>query len=89
MQEIQLCTGYRLDGRELALPPYDDLERVTPIFERVPGWDTPVGHCRRIQDLPENARRYVQTIENAVGCPIWLVSVGADREQTIELKPAF
>jgi adenylosuccinate synthase len=89
MKEIQLCTGYRLDGRELALPPYDDLERVTPIYERVAGWDTPVGHCRRIQDLPENARRYVQTIENAVGCPIWLVSVGADREQTIELKPAF
>jgi adenylosuccinate synthase len=89
MKEIQLCTGYRLDGRELALPPYDDLDRVTPIYERVSGWDTPVGHCRRIQDLPENARHYVQMIENAVGCPIWLVSVGADREQTIELKPAF
>ena len=89
MQDIELCTGYRLDGRDLELPPYDELERVTPIYERVPGWDEPVGHCRRIQDLPENARRYVHTIEKAVGCPIWLVSVGADREQTIEIKQAF
>jgi adenylosuccinate synthase len=42
-----------------------------------------------MQDLPENARKYVAMIEQAVECPIWLVSVGPDREQTIEIKKAF
>ena len=89
MEEIRLCTGYRLGARELDVPPYDELEQVTPVYQSIPGWDEPIGGCRHLEDLPEAARRYIHTIESAVGCPIWLVSVGADREQTIELKRAF
>jgi adenylosuccinate synthase len=89
MAEIPVCTRYKLNGQEIDVPPYDELERVEPVFETFPGWDEPLSHCRRIEDLPINAQRYVTAIERMAGCPIWLVSVGADREQTIVIKNPF
>jgi adenylosuccinate synthase len=89
MQEIRVCTGYQRDGETLALPPYDELERITPVYETFPGWTEPLSQCRRSSELPANARRYVEAIEKLAGCPIWLVSVGADREQTIVVKNPF
>ena len=89
MPEIRVCTRYRLDGRVLEVPPYDELDRVEPIYETFPGWTESLTHCRRMEDLPLNAQHYVAAIEQLVGCPIWLVSVGADREQTIVLKNPF
>jgi adenylosuccinate synthase len=89
MQEIRVCTGYQRDGETLALPPYDELERITPVYETFPGWTEPLSQCRSSSQLPANARRYVEAIEKLAGCPIWLVSVGADREQTIIVKNPF
>jgi adenylosuccinate synthase len=89
MKEILVCTGYRVGERTLSLPPYDGLEDVTPIFEAFPGWDEPLTGCRKLAELPQNAQRYASAIEKAVGCPIWLVSVGADREQSIAIKTPF
>jgi adenylosuccinate synthase len=86
MKEIRVCTGYELDGKTMSEPPYDGLEEVTPIYESFPGWDEPISGCRRLADLPTNAQRYVEAIERLAGCPIWLVSVGPDREQTIVIK---
>jgi len=89
MPEICVCTRYRLDGQELEVPPYDELDRVEPIYESFPGWAENISGCRRMSELPINAQRYVAAIEKLVGCPIWLVSVGPDREQTIVLKNPF
>jgi adenylosuccinate synthase len=89
MDEIKVCTGYKLDGRVLSVPPYDELERVTPIYESYPGWKEPIQHCRKLEELPQNARRYLAAIEKAVECPLWLVSVGPDRAQTIVLREPF
>jgi adenylosuccinate synthase len=89
MKEIKVCTGYQLDGQRLSLPPYDDMDRVTPIYQTFPGWEEPLQQCRRLDELPSNARRYLDAIEAAIDCPIWLVSVGADREQTIILNDPF
>jgi adenylosuccinate synthase len=89
MKEIKVCTGYQLDGQQLSLPPYEEMERVIPTYETFAGWEEPLQQCRRLEDLPVNARRYLDAIEKAVECPIWLVSVGADREQTIVLKDPF
>ncbi len=89
MKELQLCTGYELDGKRLETPPYDDLDRVTPVYETMPGWDEPVSGCRRVEDLPENARAYITRIEEEIECPVWLVSVGPDREQTIVVREPF
>ena len=89
LQGLKLCTGYQLNGKVLRSPPYDDLEHLTPIFEDVEGWSEPLSDCRDIKDLPEAAQSYIKRIEREVDCPIVLVSVGPDREQTIVLKPAF
>lgn len=89
MKELKVCTGYRVGNKILDVPPYDDLDQVTPVYETFAGWEEPLTTCRRLEDFPSNARRYVEAIERAVGCPIWLVSVGPDREQTIALKSPF
>jgi adenylosuccinate synthase len=89
MKEILVCTGYRLGTKVLSQPPYDDLENVTPIYETFAGWDEPLTECRSLEQLPPNAQRYVRAIEQAVACPIWMVSVGADRGQSIAIKSPF
>jgi adenylosuccinate synthase len=86
MPRIDVCTGYEVDGKPLARPPYDGLERVVPVYQSFDGWTEPLGACRRMEELPANARRYVEAIGRLAGCPVSLVSVGADREQTIVLR---
>jgi len=57
------------------------------VYETLPGWREEIGDCRTLDELPPNARAYLQCIEQYVGVPIRLVSVGAGREQTIWVKP--
>jgi len=83
MSEIKVCVAYERAGQKIDAPPYDDLDQVTPIYESFPGWNEPLGGCRALHELPNNALRYITAIEDLVGCKAWLVSVGADREQTI------
>jgi adenylosuccinate synthase len=89
MPELQLATGYRLDGEVIDEPPFEGLERVEPIYETHAGWTEDVTHCRTLAELPTNAREYLARIEELVGCPIGIVSVGPDREQTIGLTEPF
>jgi adenylosuccinate synthase len=86
MQEIKVCVAYELGGQRIDTLPYDDLDQVTPVYESFPGWSEPLGGCRALHELPNNALRYITAIEDLVGCKAWLVSVGADREQTIVVK---
>ncbi len=84
MGEIPVCTGYRVDGVVTEeFPSGGRLERAEAVVERLPGWGCDIGGCRRWQELPEEARRYVTYLEEAVRCPIRYVSVGADREAYI------
>jgi adenylosuccinate synthase len=89
--EVKVCTGYDLDGERLDEPPADaaDLARVTPVFETLPCWSGDMGAMRKLADLPTSARQYIDYIEQAVECPVKLISVGADREQTIVLDNPF
>ena len=82
---IKVCVAYELDGRRLELPPAIGLERVTPIYEELPGFEGALGRCRSLSDLPSEARAYVARIEALAGCKVGLVSVGADRDETIAL----
>ncbi len=83
--EIKICVGYRLpDGQEIDwVPDTPLLEMVEPIYETWPGWMAPTGHARRWEELPENARRYLERIEELAGAPIRYVSVGPRREQLV------
>ena len=88
---LRVCVAYEVDGRVCAEPParQRDWERVKPVYEELPGWREPLGRARALGDLPENARRYVVRLEALVGAPVAILSVGAQRDQTIRLGEAF
>jgi len=86
---IPVTVGYRLPSHATPVQadePWDAelLAQVEPIYEMLPGWQTPIGGCHRWEDLPEMARRYVTSIEQAVGVPIMWLSVGSERDALIE-----
>ncbi len=88
---IKICTAYELDGRTVNRVPADveDLERVIPKYIQIKGWDEPIEDCRSFEDLPKNARDYVETIEHMTNVPVTLISVGPSRDQSILRKAPF
>ena len=82
--EIPFCTAYELDGRMLTdMPPTKLLDRVTPHYERLPGWCQDIGAIREQAQLPPAARAYLKRIEETVGAPIGMVGVGPERSATL------
>ncbi len=84
---VPVCTHYRLDGARLDDLPDNvaALECVQPVYERLPGWRRRTGDARRLEDLPTEARRYLDRLEELSGAPIRYVGVGTKREQLIEV----
>ena len=82
---IEVCTAYELDGKQIdSFPPtMTQLSRVTPVFEEQQGWQAETANVRKFKDLPKQAQSYVERIEELLGCPIEMVSVGPEREQII------
>jgi adenylosuccinate synthase len=87
LPEIKVCTGYRLDGKTLRVPPgsVTDWDRCVPVYKTFPGWMTDISGVKRWEDLPVAARDYVEWIADAADARISLLSVGPDRDQTIAL----
>ncbi len=85
LAELQVCTAYELDGRRITDFPshVDDIRQVKPIYETLPGWQEEITHVRSMDDLPTNAISYLKRLGELVGCPVDIVSVGPDREQTM------
>jgi len=88
---IKICTGYAHDGKTLDELPanLEVFGSCRPVYEEMPGWKTDLSAARCFADLPEKAKRYVRRLEELIGCPIVIVSVGARRDQTIMLKNPF
>ncbi|MBV9985034.1 adenylosuccinate synthase [Bradyrhizobium sp.] len=88
---VEVCTGYRLDGREIDhLPAGEGAQaRVVPIYETIEGWKQPTAKARSWADLPAQAIKYVRRIEELVGCPIALLSTSPEREDTILVQNPF
>lgn len=86
LPQIKVCTGYMLDGKEIAgMPATRQLARVKPVYQTLPGWMNDTRSVRRIADLPENARAYVKFIEEYIGAPVKYVGVGPGREDVAVL----
>lgn len=83
--ELKIAVAYELDGERLEYPPVSagDLERVTPIYETLPGWHEDISGVRHFDDLPENTRRYVARIAQLCETPIRVLSVGPERDQLV------
>jgi adenylosuccinate synthase len=88
---IKVCTGYSYNGKVLDELPsnLEVFSQCTPVYEELPGWNADITTARCFADLPANAQAYVKRLEELIGCPIVLVSVGPGREATITLKNPF
>ena len=85
LDEVKVCTGYKLNGEMLESFPAvsQDLRRVEPVYETLPGWNSPTEGITELDRLPANARRYVDFLSEQIGVEIGLVSTGPERDQTI------
>ncbi len=83
--EIQICTAYEVDGEETTYFPASltKLKKCKPVYQRLKGWKTDITGITEYDDLPEEAKVYVNTIEEITGIPVKMISVGPDRNQTI------
>lgn len=87
LDKIPVCVAYEIDGKRCEdFPAGDRLMRAKPVYEYFDGFKTDISACRKAEDLPEAARKYIDFIENAVGCRIRYVSVGAGRDDYIEMR---
>ena len=88
-ETLKVCTGYQREGEIITHFPASaiDLAAARPIYHELPGWACATTDCRRFEDLPAAAVAYIRYIEEHTGCPVGLVSVGPDREQTILREP--
>ena len=84
LDEIPVCVAYEIDGKQTKeFPTTGQLEKAKPVLEVLPGWKSDIRGIRRYEDLPANARGYVEFIEKQIGFPITMVSNGPGREDII------
>jgi len=85
LPEVLLCTGYRTPGGTLSEFPADlrSLADAEPVYETLPGWSAPTKGATKIDQLPPEARRYIERLETVSGVPCAIISTGSDRAETI------
>jgi|MTBAKSStandDraft_1061840.scaffolds.fasta_scaffold02569_9 adenylosuccinate synthase len=84
---LRIATSYTLDGESLATLPPDtaSAERAVPVYETMPGWQADISGARRLEDLPGQARHYIDRMQQIAGVPAMMISVGPERDQAIIL----
>ncbi len=85
LESVSICTGYELDGVVIDHPPLgaDDLARCKPVYEKMPGWQSPTAGITTMDALPAAAVAYVRRLEELVGLPAHIVSTGPERNQNV------
>ena len=88
LDSLKICTGYELNGNLVKDFPSDInmLAKCNPVYEELPGWRIPISDIRQYRQLPSQARRYIRRLEELLSCPVSIISVGANREQSIIAK---
>jgi len=91
MEEIKICVGYKLDGEQITRLPTgaEQFSRCVPVYESCPGWSGQTEGATDWDQLPENAKKYVNRLAELTGTPVHMVSTGPDRVQTIVLENPF
>lgn len=86
---IKACVAYKVNGQLTDRFPFDAAaESIEPVYEELPGWRTDLSACRTEDDFPAEFTQYIGYVEQALGAPVCILSVGPDREQTI-IRPGF
>nr|AUG32843.1 adenylosuccinate synthetase [Paulinella longichromatophora] len=88
LKEIKVCVAYQIDNRHIDYFPNsaEDFANCKPIFKTFPGWQSSTSNCRHLDELPENAMKYLRFLAELMDVPIAIVSVGANRDQTIVVE---
>ena len=91
MEKIKVCTGYKYNGEVLdQFPPeIKTLEECEPVYIEMDGWDEDITGCQSYDELPVNARKYVQYVSDYLGVKYSLISIGTKRDETIKLNEIF
>jgi adenylosuccinate synthase len=91
LEDMKICTGYKIDGRLSDILPVgaDDLERCEPVYESMPGWSESTVGAKTFEALPAAARAYIKRMEELCGVPVDMISTGPDRDETIVLRHPF
>ena len=91
VEELKVCTGYRLDGNVSDILPVgaEEIARCEPMYETMPGWTESTLGVKSFDGLPANAQRYLARLEELCGVPADIISTGADREETILRRHPF
>jgi len=91
LETIKVCVGYENEqGERINVPASaDQFEKITPVYEELPGWTETTFGAKSLDELPENAKAYIRFIEQAIGAPVDIISTGPDRVETIVLRHSF
>jgi len=87
-ERIPVCVAYEIDGKRVEELPYSqtDFHHAKPIYETLPGWSEDITQAKTFDDLPKNAQKYVQALEDMSGAPISAIGVGPGRDETIQIN---
>ena len=88
---IKICVGYRVDGKVSYHVPsnFEILKNSEPVYEEMRGWKTEINGVRNFKDLPRNAKLYIRRIQELINTKITMISVGSERDETVEVKNPF
>ena len=91
LNEIKICIKYEINGKEIDYLPagMDEQMQVKPIYKTFPGWKTKTQGIRSMEDLPNNAKKYIYAIEGFIEAKISSISTSPEREDTILLEDPF
>lgn len=83
-ETIKVCTSYKVDGAETDQVPFDIAAKIDPVYTEFPGWKKDLTGIRKESELPQEFKDYIRFMEGYLGVPISIISLGPDREATIE-----
>ena len=83
-EAIKVCTSYKVDGKETDQVPFDIAAEIEPVYTEFPGWKKDLTGIRKDSELPQEFKNYIKFMEDYLGVPISIISLGPDREATIE-----
>jgi adenylosuccinate synthase len=85
LEKVPVCVAYEVDGRRVDEMPMTqtDVHHAVPVYEELPGWFEDISHCREFDELPANAKAYVEYLEGIIGARVSAIGVGPGRDQTI------
>ncbi len=88
LKNLKICTGYKYKNKIFKDFPYDFeiFNKVKPVYKELPGWSQPISRIRSYKDLPSKTKNYLKRLEDLVSTPIYLVSVGSQRRETIRMR---